>query len=98
VAADGRAERARGARDLRARRAPPLGQRVLAVVGARHPQPPARHREAEPAEILHHGPPPAYARGQAAVGGVGKVWVRKILGSKGFESLKGFERLKVLKV
>jgi hypothetical protein len=34
VAADGRAERARGARDLRARRAPPLGQRVLAVVRA----------------------------------------------------------------
>ena len=47
VAADGRAERARGARDLRARRAPPLGQRVLAVVGARHPRPPARHWEAE---------------------------------------------------
>ena len=48
VAADGRAERARGARDLRARRAPaPLGQRVLAVVGARHPRPPARHPEAE---------------------------------------------------
>ena len=25
------------------------------------------------AEILHHGPPPAYARGQAAVGGA-KPW------------------------
>ena len=25
------------------------------------------------AEILHHGPPPAYARGQAAVGGVPRL-------------------------
>ena len=25
------------------------------------------------AEILHHGPPPAYARGQAAVGGVARL-------------------------
>ena len=29
------------------------------------------------AEILHHGgPPPAYARGQAAVGGRGEPWPR----------------------
>ena len=27
------------------------------------------------AEILHHGPPPAYARGQAAVGGA-EPWPR----------------------
>ena len=56
-------------RDLRARRAPPLGQRVLAVSWARviRGRLPAIGRPN--AEILHHGPPPAYARGQAAVGG-----------------------------
>ena len=71
----------RGARDLRARRAPPLsaagwlGQRVLAVVGARHPRPPVPAIGRPNAEILHHGPPPAYARGQAAVGGA-EPWPR----------------------
>ena len=69
------AERARGARDLRARRAPPLGQRVpwrswARVIRGRLP---AIGRPN--AEILHHGPPPAYARGQAAVGGA-EPWPR----------------------
>ena len=47
---------------------PPLGQRVLAVVGARHPRPPARHREAE-----RRDPPvrPA-ARVRARAGGRGR--------------------------
>ena len=54
---------------VRARRAPPLGQRVCwrsweRVIRGRLP---AIGRPN--AEILHHGPPPAYARGQAAVGG-----------------------------
>ena len=44
--AHGGAERGRGAGDLHAQRAPPLGQRDVAVVGARHPRPPARHRAA----------------------------------------------------
>ena len=71
------AERARGARDLRARRAPPLGQRVLAhwrswarVIRGRLP-----FIGRPNAEILHHGPPPAYARRQAAVGGA-EPWPR----------------------
>ena len=51
---------------------PPLGQRVLAVVGARHPRPPARHREAE-----RRDPPPrpaarvrAWASGRGQGGAV----------------------------
>ena len=59
----------------RARRAPPLGQRVLAVVGARviRGRLPAIGRPN--ADILNHGPPPAHARGQAAVGGA-EPWPR----------------------
>ena len=53
------------------RRAAPLEQRLLAVVGVRHPRPPACHRTLGrlDAEILWHGPPPAFARGQGATGG-----------------------------
>ena len=43
-ATDGGEERAQGPGGVHARRAAPLRQRVLAVVGARHPRPPACHR------------------------------------------------------
>ena len=70
VAADGGAERARGAGDLHTRTT--CRRRwgsvcFLAVVGARHPRPPARHIGRPNADILHHGPPPAYAHGREAV-------------------------------
>ena len=47
---------------------PPLGQRVLAVVGARHPRPPARHREAE----RQDPPPRPAARVRAWASGRGR--------------------------
>ena len=49
---------------------PPLGQRDVAVVGARHPGLPARVPAIgrQDGAILRHGPPPAYGRG--VVGGV----------------------------
>ena len=42
-------------------------------MGARHPRPPARHREAERRDPPpdHHSPPPAYARGQTSGRGRG---------------------------
>jgi hypothetical protein len=60
VAADGGAERARGAGDLHARRAPPAAGVasvcLLAFVGAHHPWPPARHWAAK---RRHPSPQPA---------------------------------------
>ena len=41
----------------------------MAVVGARHPRPPARHRAAGRRDSPPRGPPPAHARDRGAVGG-----------------------------
>ena len=69
VAADGGAERARGAGGLHAGRAPPLAGwdsvLPLAVVGA------VIRGRLPNSDFLRHGPPPAYARGRGAVGGAG---------------------------
>jgi hypothetical protein len=54
---------ARSVRDLHARRAAPTAASVflLAVVGACHPRPPVPVIGRPNPDILHHGPPPAYA-------------------------------------